>query len=170
MFFHWLKSPTARTVHVPARHRAVIGEIYQRLECPVEFRDGHPPSGQGTLAVKISAGAALAHVYAESIGENTLQLICRTRRELVERHHIEVVYVDLPLADPATAIVAEQLEMDGFGFLGVAPHFSNRGDVLRMAYLVEPVDREALHLLEDIVGELVDYVLDEQKRVRSGLQ
>ncbi len=66
-----------------------------------------------------------------------MRLICQTRRELVERNHVEVVYVELPLADPATAVVVERLELDGFGFLGIAPHFSRRGDTIRMAYLVE---------------------------------
>ena len=166
LFFHWFKPPTARVVHVPTRHRAIIGDIYRQLQCPIEFRDGLPPSGHGTLAVKIDTGAARANIYADTIGENTVQIIRQTRRELVERGHLEVVYVDLPTSDPASAVVAEQLESDGFGFLGIAPHFSTRGDVLRMAYLVEPVAREAIHLLEDIAGELVDYVLREQNRVR----
>jgi len=169
LFFQWLKPPSARAVYVPTRHRSIVGEIYRRLQCPIEFRDGLPPSGQGTLAVKIDTGAARANVRADTIGENTVQLIRQTRRELVERAHLEVVYVELPLADTASAIVAEQLELDGFGFLGIAPHFSKRGDVLRLGYLVEPVDRKALDLLEDIAGELVDYALDEQNRVRAGL-
>ncbi len=147
----------------------MISDIYQRLQCPIEFRDGLPPSGHGTLAVKVDTGAARANVSADSIGENTVQLIRQTRRDLVERGHQEVVYVDLPVADPASATVAEQLESDGFGFLGIAPHFSTRGDMLRLVYLVEPVGREAVHLLEDIAGDLVDYVLREQQRVRSGL-
>ncbi len=169
LFFQWLQTPTARTVHVPTRHQEIVGKIFRRLQCPIEFRNGLQPSGQGTLAVKIDTGAARACIEADTIGENTVQLICQTRRQLVERDHIEVVYVDLPLADPATAIVAEQLELDGFGFLGIAPQFSKRGDVMRLGYLVEPVNREAIHLLEDVAGELVDYALQEQKRVRRGL-
>ena len=169
LFFHWLTTPTVRTVHVPARHRSIVGEIYQSLKCPIEFGDDLAPFGQGTLEVKVNAGAARANVYADTIGEDTVPLICQTRRELVERKHVEVVYVELPLVDPATAVIAEQLELDGFGFLGIAPHFSKRGDVMRMGYLVEAIDRKAIHLLEDVVGEFVDYTLREQNRVRTGL-
>jgi hypothetical protein len=158
-----------RTIHVPARHQSIVDKIYQGLQCPVEFGNSLEPSGQGTLAVKIDAGAARANVNADTIGEDTVRLICQTRRELVERNHVEVVYVELPLADPATAVVVERLELDGFGFLGIAPHFSRRGDTIRMAYLVEPVDRKAIHLLEEVAGELVDYTLREQNRVRTGL-
>ena len=163
-------------MYVPTRHRAIVGEIYERLGCPIEFGPDRPPSGHGTLAVKIDAGAALATVQAETIGADTVRLVRQARRELVERTHVEVVYVELPLADPATAIVAEELEQDGFGFLGVAPHFSPRGDLLRLAYLVDPLAREPIKTLDEPAGRLVDYALAEQtdcemrcSRVESGL-
>jgi hypothetical protein len=169
LYFHWLKSSAARTVHVPPRHRPIVAEVYQRLQCPIEFGPGRPPSGHGTLAVKIDAGAATANMLAEAIGADTLQLVRHARRELVERTHVEVVYVELPLVDPATAIVAAELEPEGFGFLGVAPHFSPRGDLLRLAYLVEPLRREPIKTLGEPEGRLVDYVLAEQQRLRGTL-
>ena len=168
LYFHWLKPPLPRTVYVPARHRAIVGEIYERLGCPLEFGPDCPPSGHGTLAVKIDAGA-LATVQAETIGADTVRLMHQARRELVERTHVEVVYAELPLADRATAIVAEELEQDGFGFLGVAPHFSPRGDLLRLAYLVDPLAREPIKTLDDVAGHLVDYTLAEQTRLRGAL-
>ncbi|QDU95156.1 GNAT family N-acetyltransferase [Lignipirellula cremea] len=167
LFFHWLQPPGKRTVHAPVRHHEMLQRIYQGLQCPIEFGASAAPLGQGTLVVKVDAGAARARITPEVLGENTVQLICQARRELVELGHAEVVYVDLPLADPSTGVIAEQLELDGFGFLGVAPHFSPRGDVLRMGYLVEPVARDLIHLLEEVAGELVDYALAEQQRVRG---
>ena len=90
-------------------------------------------------------------------------------RELVERTHVEVVYVELPIEDPAAAMVAADLEPDGFGFLGVAPHFSQRGDLLRLAYLVEPLAREPIKTLGETEDRLVEYVLAEQDRLRRRL-
>jgi len=169
LYFHWLKTPALRSVYVPARHRAIVGEIYNRLECPIDLRDGRPPSGHGTLAVKIDNGSARANVYVDIIGDDTVQLVRQTRRELVERSHVEVVFVDLPIEDPGTAIVAEQLELDGFGFLGIAPHFSKRGDLLRLAYLVEPLARDSIKTLDEIAGRMVDYALIEQTRLHTEL-
>ena len=169
LYFHWLKPPAARTVHVPARHHSVTGEIYSRLECPVEFGDSCPPSGHGTLTVKIDAGAVRANICINTIGEDTVHAVRQTRRSLVERTHIEVVFVDLPAEDPATGIVAEQLEIDGFGFLGILPLFGKRGDLLRLAYLVEPLERDAIKTLDEVAGQMVDYALQEQKRVRTAL-
>lgn len=167
LYFHWLKTPATRTVHVPARHHAIMGEIYSRMECPVEFGDSCPPSGHGALTVKIDAGAVRANICINTIGEDTVHVVRQTRRELVERTHIEAVFVDLPLEDPATGIVTEQLEVDGFGFLGILPLFGERGDLLRLAYLVEPLEREAIKTLDEVAGQMVDYALQEQKRVRT---
>jgi anti-sigma regulatory factor (Ser/Thr protein kinase) len=169
LYFHWLKPAAPRTVFVPERHRAVVQEIYDRLGCPLQFGKPRPPSGHGTLAVRIDAGAAQANVQAQTIGGDTVRLIRQARRELIERTHVEVVYVELPVEDPATSLVAEALDEDGFGFLGIAPHFAERGDLLRLAYLVGPLDREPIKTLDDTTGRLVDYVLAEQIRVRSPL-
>ena len=82
---------------------------------------------------------------------------------------MEAVYVDLPIGDAGAASVAEGLESAGFGFLGIAPLFSSNSDVLRLAYLVDPLAREAIHTAEPFADRLVDYVLDEQQRVQKAL-
>src|SRR5690606_1156248 len=97
-----------------------------------------------------------------------LRTIRFARRKLIERTHMEAVYVDLPIEDPGTAFVANNLEADGFGFLGIAPRFSARGDVLRMVYLVAPLERDPIKTFEPLADELVNYVLNEQSRVREG--
>jgi anti-sigma regulatory factor (Ser/Thr protein kinase) len=169
LYFHWLKPAAARNVYVPERHRAIVADIYGRLGCRLTFGKGSPPTGHGTLAVKIDAGAAHANVLAETIGADTVRLIRQARRELVERTHVEVVYVELPLNDPATPSVAENLEQDGFGFLGVAPHFTTHSDLLRLAYLVEPLARKPIQTFDETAARLVDYVLAEQSRLKAGL-
>lgn len=169
MYFHWLKSPEKRMVYVPSRHEPIVGKIYERLRCPVEFQRGHAPTGHGTLEVKINANAGRAVLTVGEIGTDTVSMLSHARRELVERKHAEVVFVDLPISHPATAGVAEELESSGFGFVGIAPHFSTAGDLLRLAYLVEPLDREPIHTLDEVAGEMVDYALEEQRRLQKTL-
>jgi anti-sigma regulatory factor (Ser/Thr protein kinase) len=168
-YFHWLRPPTARTVYAPRRHRAIVTEIYERLGCPFEFGTDVVPTGHGTLATQFDSRAASASLLAETIGADTVGLVRQARRELVERGRVEVVYVDLPIADPATGTVADELERDGFGFLGIGPHFSPRGDLLRLAYVVEPLERDPIKTLGEPEARLVDYVLAEQKRERSAM-
>lgn len=169
LFFQWLTTPQPRTVYVPDRHREMTATIYKQLECPVEFGRPVLATGHGTLTTTINSGAATAFLRADDLGADTAQLIRHTKREIIERSHVEAVYVELPLADPATPYVADEIERDGFGFLGVVPNFSTRGDVLRMAYLVEPLEREPIKTFDEFTGRVFDYALAEQKRVQATL-
>lgn len=169
LYFHPLQPLAPRVVYVPVRHRDIVAAIYANLECPTTFGEPTPPAGHGTLRVSIDGGAATAMIRAEELGADTVHMIRHAQRNVIEHSHAEVVYCELPLSDPGTPFVAETLESEGFGFLGVAPHFSSRGDVLRIAYLVEPLAREPIQALDDFSGRLVDYTLAEQSRAREGL-
>jgi anti-sigma regulatory factor (Ser/Thr protein kinase)/GNAT superfamily N-acetyltransferase len=171
LFFQWFSAPQPRTIYVPERLGPILTMIYDNLQCPVDFGDPATslPAGHGTLTLQIDSGAACAFICVDEIAADTPQLIRHAKRETIERSHAEVVYVDLPLADPATPLVADEIEKAGFGFLGIAPHFSLRGDVLRLAYLVEPLQRDPIQTADPFTGELVDYALAEQTRVRSFL-
>jgi anti-sigma regulatory factor (Ser/Thr protein kinase)/GNAT superfamily N-acetyltransferase len=175
LFFQWLQPPHCLpptkpgTIYVPDRHREMIEKIYKNLECPVAFGTPAAAAGHGTLTVKIDSGAACAFMRAGEIGADTVQLIRHAKREIIERSHAEALYAELPLADPATPAIAAELEAEGFGLLGVAPCFSSRGDVLRLAYLVEPLARAPIQTADAFTAELVDYVLAEQARVQAAL-
>ncbi len=169
LYFHWLKPPEARTVYLPERHRAIISAIYAGLDCPVEFAAGSPPSGHGTLAVKVDPAAGTALVRVDQFGADTVHEIRHAKRELVERSAVQVVFAELPVADPGTAAAAEELEQYGFAFAGVAPHFSQRGDLVRLVYLVAALQREPIKTYDESAARLVDYALAEQARVRTSL-
>ena len=169
LYFHWLKEPAAQKVYVPDRHRDIVTEIYENLQCPVEFGSGVAATGHGIHKVTRYPSAAGACIRAEQLGADTVHAILHARRELIERSGAEVVYVELPLADPATPVVSDALAEEGLGFLGIAPQFSTRGDLLRLAYLVEPLAREPIKTYEPFADHLVQYVLDDQKRVGKEL-
>jgi anti-sigma regulatory factor (Ser/Thr protein kinase) len=169
LFFQWLATPQTRTIHAPERHRALIATIYENLQCPVTFGAPAAASGHGELTVTIGSSSATAFLRAEQLGADTAQLIRHAKREIIERSHVEAVYAELSLADPATPHVADELEAFGFGFLGIAPHFSPRGDVLRLAYLTTPLEREPIKTVDAFTDKLFSYALAEQKRVRAAL-
>ena len=77
--------------------------------------------------------------------------------------------MELPLADPSTPEVCEALEQHGFGFTGIGPHFTASGDVIKLEYLVEPLEKSSIKLFEPFAERLVDYALSEQKRVRESM-
>jgi anti-sigma regulatory factor (Ser/Thr protein kinase) len=167
LYFHWLKTPAARKVFVPERHRPMVEKIYRRLECPVEFAAGEAPLGHGTLAVKADPSAGTAYVRADQLGVDTVHAIRHAKRELVEGSAAQVVFVELPAEDSGTPIVMQQLAAFGFGFCGIAPHFSPRGDLVRLVYLVKRLAREPIHTYDADAAELVEYALAEQSRVQA---
>jgi hypothetical protein len=168
VYFHWIDQPKPRTVFVPRRHQDIVAAIYQNLGCPVEFAEGAPPTTEhGELTVTMSRRAALATIRVAAIGQDTTRAIRHAGRELIERSRAEVVAVELPLSDPASASVCEELEKDGYAFNGVGPHFFPSGDVLKLTYLVKPLHRELIKTYEDFADKIVIYALSEQARVRS---
>ncbi len=105
----------------------------------MQFGAARPPTGHGTLRVKLDAGAATTDITVEEFGADTVLAVRHAKRELVERSRAEAVFLDLPLNDPATPNVAESLEYEGFALAGVVPHLTQRGDIGRFIYLVEPL-------------------------------
>jgi len=167
LYYRHLGEPEQRIICVPLRHKPIMEEIYRNLRLPVEFGEGQVPEGRGSCAVSVDSGAAKARVNVERVGADTAHAVRHARRELAEHSHAEVVFIDMPLTDPATPYAVEALEEYGFSFAGIAPHFSRSGDMLRLVYLTEPLNREHIVTYEDFAGRLVEYVLSEQERVRK---
>ncbi|SFJ08080.1 hypothetical protein SAMN05421753_11585 [Planctomicrobium piriforme] len=168
LYFHWLTTPTPRTISIPQRHRAIVSEIYQGLDCELSFHPDTTPVGHGTLTIAMDPGGAKAFLRVDDIGSDTIAAIRHAQRQLIERSHMQTIYAELPLAHPAAAQVATELEADGFGFIGIAPHFSKTSDILRLAYLVNPLTREPIKTYEPAADRLVNYALAEQARVHPG--
>ena len=170
IYFHWLTEPEHRTVFVSERHQEIILDIYANLGCTVTFGDAATPSDKhGTLLINMNPRAHFAVIHVTKLGQDSVQSIRRAARELIEMSHIEALLVELPLEDPGAPETCETLETYGFGFTGVGPHFSAGGDVLKMEYLVEPLEKNPIKLFEPFAERLVAYALNEQLRVRASM-
>ncbi len=167
LYYLHLGKTEPKKIYVPERHRTMTGDIYRNLGVPVKFGKKQAPAGEENHTVSIDAGAARAMIRVGCVGENTAHAIRHARRELTEHSHAEVVFADLPLSDPSTPHAAEALEEYGFSFAGIAPHFSESGDMLRLVYLTEPLHRKHIVTYEAFAERLVAYALAEQKRVRN---
>ncbi len=164
-YFCWLQEPAPRTVYVPAEYQDIIEEIYRGLKCPVTFGDAGTPQGHGTLTVKIDARARNAFLRADQLGQDSVHEIRRAKRELTEHSHAQAVFVELPLHDPGTPPTSLELQDHGFSFAGITPHFSSRGDLLRLVYLTEPLERAPIKTYGDFAATLVDFAVAQQSCV-----
>lgn len=167
LYFLPLGKTRQRKVHISRRHKQIVGEIYANLGFPVDFGKEKMPEGKGEYMVKVYSGAGRAVIRIGRVGVDTVQAVRHARRELTEHSHAEVVFADLPLADPATPHVVEALEEYGFAFAGIAPHFSESGDMIRLVYLTEPLERAPIVTYEVFAERLVEYALSEQERIRQ---
>lgn len=171
LYFLWLHPPSTRTIYAPLRHRNVLEKLYAHLECPVVFGDVEsnpaPANDHGELAVRLDTGAAKAFLRVFRIGIDTSAAIRHAKRELIEHSHAEALFVELPLEQPGADGVAEILEKEGFSFAGIAPCFSNGGDLLRMVYLTTELRREPILTADEFGRWLVDYAFSERRRVMT---
>ena len=170
IYFHWLTEPEHRTVFVSERHQEIISDIYGNLGCTITFGDAETPSDRhGTLSINLNPRAHFAVIHVTKLGQDSVQSIRRAARELIEMSHVEALLVELPVEDPGAPETCEALEKHGFGFTGVGPHFAAGGDVLKMEYLVEPLEKNPIKLFEPFAERLVAYALSEQQRIRETL-
>lgn len=168
VYFHWLNTPVARTVFVPERHQAMVSEIYANLGCEVVFGKFEPAQQKhGILSINVNPRAHFAAIRVAKLGQDSARCIRNSARELIEMSHVEALSVEMPIADPGTPEACAMLEEHGFGFTGIGPHHTTRGDVLKMEYLVEPLTKDPIALFEPFAEKLVDYALSEQRRVRE---
>ncbi|MCP4945059.1 MAG: GNAT family N-acetyltransferase [Planctomycetaceae bacterium] len=170
IYFHWVTEPAERQIFITERHQQIVSEIYENLGCPVQFGTAAPTKqAHGTLSIKVNPRAHFAAIHVTTLGKDTVQNIRRAARELIELSHVEALVVELPLQNPGTPEACEALEQHGFGFTGIGPHFMTGGDVIKLEYLVEPLEKEPIKLFEPFADRLVDYALNEQKRVRESM-
>jgi hypothetical protein len=99
------------------------------------------------------------------VGKDTIDTIRNARRDLCDARQIEVIYLELPLAQSGTPEVCEAVEEDGFFFSGVAPLYGPEGDVLRLQFLNVELDTSVLQIENPLARSLLKYVEQERERV-----
>jgi hypothetical protein len=143
----------------------MIERIYGQLGTPVEHGEPRPPEGRGRLAVQFDRAALAGTITVRRPGRDTADEIAQARRDLCEVAGAEVVYLELPLAQPATPALCRAAERGGFFFAGVGPCFAPDGDTLRLQFLNAPLDTSLLQLLSPFARELQTYIDAERARV-----
>ena len=170
LYFLGFQESRLRKVFVPMRFREPIERIHEGLQWAVEFGEGVPATEEhGTLTVRYDAGAGMVNFRVSRIGRDTAVALRHGKREFLEGSHADALFIDLPLADPATPSVVDALEGDGFSFAGLAPDFAPEGDLLRLVHLTTPLAREPILTVEPLGAWLIDYALAERARVLAAM-
>ncbi len=163
LFYTKLNDGQEREVYAPERHRGVVARTIELCELRGTLAD--PPaetelSAQTRLHVAVDRDHNLALLTVLEPGADLEQAVAAERHHLFHRENLDAVYVDLPLENPATALLADHLERLGVSYAGVFPNHRTDGDVLRMQSLHRVrVKADDVVVASDHGRYLLDYVL-----------
>jgi len=113
LFYAKLGEGREREVYAPERHREIVGRTLE--VCELRGALAEPPAAvdlpdRTGLHVEVVDHHNLAVITAHTPGRDLEQAVRAERHRLFHRRHLDVVYLDLPLENPATAILADHLE------------------------------------------------------------
>jgi hypothetical protein len=163
LFYTKLNDGHARAVYAPERHRGIIGRTLEL--CELRGTLAKPPAGvqipeRTGLHVEMDEDHNLALITAEDPGADLERAVAAERHHLFHRKGLDAVYLDLPLENPATALLADHLERLGVSYAGIFPNPRTSGDVLRLQSLHRArISADDLSVASDHGRELLDYVL-----------
>ncbi|MCX7018744.1 MAG: GNAT family N-acetyltransferase [bacterium] len=164
IFYLRVNNEPERAVYPPYHHATMIRRIYEqggflrRIDRPPHRQD-IKLSGEALLDAQINSDVGNALLRVARMGAN-LRDIVRARLRGLCLNKIDCIYLDLPLAEPATAYMCAQMELLGFFFSGIIPEITENGDVLRLQYLNNvPLDPARIVIYSDFAKDLLNYIL-----------
>jgi hypothetical protein len=165
LFYTKLNDGHERSIYAPDRHREIVRRTVELCELRGELAD--PPASvelleRTDLHVEADPDHNLALITVKTPGADLETVVAAERHHLFHRACLDAVYLDLPLENPATALVAGHLERLGVSYAGVFPNRHVDGDVLRMQSLHRvSVTADDVATASDHGRELLDYVLSD---------
>lgn len=168
LFYTKLNDGHERPVYAPPRHHEIIRQTLELCELRGTLAD--PPEGTdlpacSELHVEIDTNHNLALVTVPTPGADLETAIAAERHHLFHARNLDAIYLDLPLEDPATALVADHLERLGVSYAGVFPNNRTDGDVLRMQSLHRVhIRADDVSVASDHGRELLEFVLADLAR------
>ncbi|MCE5214813.1 MAG: GNAT family N-acetyltransferase [Methanobacterium sp.] len=163
--FNYLTPISPLVVHVPSHHEEMISKIYQNLGQQFVFENPGIGKLPGDFQINFDKSLKKGEIKVITANENQWSEILRVADDLAEFAGAEVVVLDLPLAQRASAILCELAEEEGFFFSGIRPCESFDGDYLRLQRLHVPLDLSKLNIYSQLGQELFEYVSNCRSKV-----
>ena len=170
-FFTKLASDTRQPSFPPVVYREIVQQIYtscgleREIDAPHRLNLDQLPE-HTSLNVSVLEGSRFAKLRIAAYGRDFLSEVFHLVSDL-HQHHVNVIRLEMPLADPLTAHFGRATEELGFSFAAVFPILAP-GDLLCVQSLdrVE-VDCEAIHIASDHGATVLAAVLASRDRVLS---
>ncbi|MBA2782243.1 MAG: ATP-binding protein [Actinomycetota bacterium] len=136
LFYMRVKDEPEREIYPPAPYLEAIRRVVEHNGLRRVIDEVHDPALQPSrMSVEVRQDHNLAFMRVDEPGADLEELVHGHLRDLC-LHHVDCVYVDLPLSHPATPGAAAGLKNLGVFFGGIIPEaHPGGGDVLRLQYL-----------------------------------
>jgi GNAT superfamily N-acetyltransferase len=168
LFYTKLNDGHERRVYAPERHRGIVAQTIELCELRGTLADPPPRCDlpeRTELHVEVDESHNLALLTVRVPGADLERVVSAERHHCFHRRCLDAVYVDLPLENPATALLADHLERLGVSYAGVFPNSRTDGDVLRLQSLHRVrVKADDIAVASDHGQELLEYVLADLPR------
>jgi hypothetical protein len=163
LFYTKLNDGHERLVYAPERHREVVARTLALCELRGTLATAPTETelpAHTRLHLEVDHDHNLALLTVLEPGADLEEAIAAERHHLFHHDKVDAIYIDLPLEDPATALLADHLKRLGVSYAGVFPNRQTDGDVLRMQSLHRVrVKADDIAVASDHGRELLDYVL-----------
>ena len=160
VYIKHLRKPEAMDVHVPLRHRDMVGKIFAHRGVPARFMDISErvePTGQSQFFTEASFKEGWALIGIQAYGADSEALV-RGRLENACASQLPVIQLMLPLRSPATLFMCERFEAMDFFFAGVGTgQDCSENIILQYVNEADP-GYDSVQVLSDFAKELLGYV------------
>ncbi len=160
--FRYITTPPARSIYAPPQHRAMITRLYDNIQA------GHTCAEPETAAPLFDGDVSLietsiftsehcGEIWVNRYGAEIVREIRGILRDLCLRQ-VAAINLFLPLENPTTWFVAEEIEKLGFFFAGILPE-TYLGDVLILQYLNNvALDYGKIQAYSDVAKDVLAYI------------
>jgi anti-sigma regulatory factor (Ser/Thr protein kinase) len=163
LFYMRVNTEPEREAYPPVAYQESARRVIEHCGLRRSIQNASEPKmpASSRVSVNVRRDHNLAFLRVEEPGADLGELVRLHLRELC-LHHVDCIYVDLPLSHPATAQAGAGLRDLGFFFGGIIPEAYDgavRGDLLRLQYLnnveIKPDD---VHTASDFGRELLSLI------------
>ncbi len=155
-----------RVIYIPERYRSIIQNTYTKLgyERSIRDTDSHSINDQTIMSTNKGSSSGVIQVHVQTPGSDLPECIAKLHQQF-RLEGLEVMYVDLPLDNPAAALLIEDLRSQGLFYGGI---IMERGgtDKLRLQRLINVnIKPDAAVLTDDYGKRLLDFVISDAQDV-----
>lgn len=171
LFYVPVAEDWGRKVYIPQKHGEILENIYSHLELqrdliyPISLKI--PLESQSQIHSHLLPEMGSVFLRVNKFGVNFMDELRLQIQEMLIKG-VELIVLNLPLEDPATALLCHKVEELGFFFSGIMPEFLN-GDALTLQYLNNvSFDPSKVAVYSDFGCEIFSYVVnqwEEQERI-----